>query len=164
MCKNDQETVSNFANFTMMALPAPCHTIGSTLYYLETKIYDPSLEHNSETISPFDNQPCYNVNKLIFTGDTIFIGGCGKFFEGNGPDMEKIITRVKKLNLDTRIFCGHDYAESNMNWAAGIEWENVSYENCKKWIYDRKKGPHKDYVVGNSIGMQNEMNIFCATK
>jgi hydroxyacylglutathione hydrolase len=74
---------------------------------------------------------------LVFTGDTIFIGGCGRFFEGDGRDMQRIITRAKKFHPDTRIFCGHDYTLANLTWAIGIEWENPAYESYKVQIGKR---------------------------
>ena len=131
MCVANQETKINFENFDMLAVPASCHTIGSTLFYLESKIDNQSLPQSPITIQ---NLPCYYSHRLVFTGDTIFIGGCGKFFEGDGRDMQKIVTRAKKFHRDTQIFCGHDYTLANLKWAVGIEWENPAYEECLQRI------------------------------
>ena len=52
------------------ALPAPCHTRGHTLFFLEEE----GISNPEKSI----------YDKVLFTGDTLFVGGCGKFFEGNG--------------------------------------------------------------------------------
>lgn len=72
------------------------------------------------------------VNKALFTGDTIFIGGCGKFFQGTAEQMARNIAWVKTLPPDTHIFCGHDYLESNIKFAKGIEPENPAYDEQLK--------------------------------
>ena len=69
-----------------------------------------------------------SVNRAVFTGDTIFIGGVGKFFEGTAEQMARNIAWVKTLPPTTSIFCGHDYLESNIKFALGIEPENPEYK------------------------------------
>ena len=41
--------------------------------------------------------------------------------------MQRNFSMVKLLPDDTKLYPGHDYAEANMNWAMGIEWENPAY-------------------------------------
>ena len=53
------------------------------------------------------------IDKAVFTGDTIFIGGCGKFFEGNAPQMLAAMDVALTLPEDTKMFCGHEYTMSN---------------------------------------------------
>ena len=55
-----------------------------------------------------------NVNRAVFTGDTIFIGGCGKFFEGNAEGMLYAMDTLSSLPDDTKIFCGHEYTVKNL--------------------------------------------------
>ena len=59
----------------------PCHTKGHILYYCESQSEE---ESKIEVVKENDNkyQHIKNINRCIFTGDTIFIGGCGRFFEG----------------------------------------------------------------------------------
>ena len=74
-------------------LYTPCHTSGHVMYYI----------HPSD--SDEDNFP-----GALFTGDTIFVGGVGAFFEGNSMQMVEIMKRVVKLPHKTLIYCGHEYA------------------------------------------------------
>ena len=68
------------------------------------------------------------VNRAVFTGDTIFIAGVGKFFEGNAEKMANNIAWIKSLPGGTHVFCGHDYLESNIKFTKSIEPENITYD------------------------------------
>lgn len=47
---------------------------------------------------------------LLFPGDTLFVGGCGRFFEGTAEDMYRALYEViLTLPKDTRVYCGHEY-------------------------------------------------------
>lgn len=74
-----KETTEDFGSWTCTFLPAPCHTKGHTLYYCESKEH---ADYN-ETTAPWNGHLEFTQSKVLFTGDTIFIGGCGRFFEGN---------------------------------------------------------------------------------
>lgn len=74
---------------------------------------------------------CFSVNfkdsgeiaapLALFTGDTLFLGGCGRFFEGSGRNMWDIVSRFKaKLSLETVLFVGHDYTKKNLQFASMI--------------------------------------------
>ena len=57
------------------------------------------------------------VDKCVFTGDTIFVGGCGRFFEGSAAEMAQAMAVMRdRLPQDTKMFCGHEYSEQNMNF------------------------------------------------
>ena len=110
----------------MTAFHAPCHTKGHVLYYLE------SLVPAEEKLLSEDNPETCIVNRALFTGDTVFIGGCGKFFQGTATEMAKNFAWIKTLPGDTQIFCGHDYLEGNIKFAKGIEPENPAYDEQLK--------------------------------
>ena len=61
----------------------------------------------------------------VFCGDTLFAGGCGRLFEGT-PEMMYTALQKKLATLpdDTRVYCGHEYTESNLRFAAHVEPEN----------------------------------------
>lgn len=101
---------------------SPCHTKGHVLYYFEAK------QEQQEKLFSEENMETVSVNRALFTGDTIFIGGVGKFFEGTAEQMARNIAWVKSLPPTTAIFCGHDYLESNIKFALGIEPENPEYK------------------------------------
>ena len=62
---------------------------------------------------------------IVFTGDTLFLAGCGRFFEGSPMDMNHALNDVlAKLPKDTLVYCGHEYTLSNLRFAAHVEPNN----------------------------------------
>jgi hydroxyacylglutathione hydrolase len=65
------------------------------------------------------------VNRVVFTGDTLFVGGAGKFFEGTGADMyPSLYEKLAQLPPDTLVYCGHEYTLSNYRFALSMEPDN----------------------------------------
>ena len=63
-----------------------------------------------------------DVNKMIFTGDCLFEGGVGMFFEGNPEQMYTIMDnlfnrRITENHERCALFFGHDYGWKNYMWA-----------------------------------------------
>ncbi|MDE0724296.1 MAG: hydroxyacylglutathione hydrolase [Alphaproteobacteria bacterium] len=56
-------------------------------------------------------------NHWLFSGDTLFIAGCGRLFEGSHEQMYDTLQKIKSLPDDTKLFCGHDYTLSNLTFA-----------------------------------------------
>ena len=61
---------------------------------------------------------------LLFCGDTLFAGGCGRLFEGSPAQMWHSLARLVQLPGDTRIYCAHEYTQANLRFAAAVEPEN----------------------------------------
>jgi len=60
-------------------------------------------------------------------GDTLFAAGCGRLFEGN-PEMmyEALQGKLGRLPGDFRVYCGHEYTESNLRFAVHAEPDNAA--------------------------------------
>lgn len=58
--------------------------------------------------------------QALFTGDTLFAGGCGRLMEGTAAEMMASLARLAGLPASTRIFCGHEYTVRNLTFARGI--------------------------------------------
>lgn len=56
-----------------------------------------------------------------FTGDTLFLAGCGRVFEGTMPMMRASIAKLRALPDDTSVWCGHEYTERNLEFAHAVE-------------------------------------------
>ena len=54
----------------------------------------------------------------LFCGDTLFAGGCGRLFEGSPEQMHRSLSRLASLPETTRVWCAHEYTETNLRWAA----------------------------------------------
>jgi hydroxyacylglutathione hydrolase len=63
----------------------------------------------------------FPADKAVFTGDTLFAGGCGRLFEGDAAQMMSSLGRLAMLPDDTRVYCGHEYTEKNLRFAAQLE-------------------------------------------
>ena len=66
-----------------------------------------------------------NNSPLLFCGDTLFAGGCGRVFEGSFDQMYESLMKLKKLPQNTRIYCGHEYTINNLKFAKAVEPDNI---------------------------------------
>jgi hydroxyacylglutathione hydrolase len=62
--------------------------------------------------------------KAVFTGDTLFSLGCGRLFEGTPQQMWTSLSKLRRLPGDTRVYCGHEYTQSNARFALTLEPDN----------------------------------------
>lgn len=61
---------------------------------------------------------------LVFTGDSLMAGGCGRLFEGTPAEMWGTLTRLVALAPETLVCSGHEYTASNLGFAATLEPAN----------------------------------------
>jgi len=67
----------------------------------------------------------FDEAEAAFTGDTLFAGGCGRLFEGTAEMMFTALhDKLGGLPDDARIYCGHEYTESNLAFAAVVDDDN----------------------------------------
>ena len=66
----------------------------------------------------------FDKEKVVFTGDTLFVLGCGKLFEGTPEIMWNSLLKIRNLPKETKIYCGHEYTRSNADFALTIEKNN----------------------------------------
>jgi len=75
---------------------------------------------------------------ILFCGDTLFAGGCGRVFEGTFEQMFKSLKKISNYPKETKIFCGHEYTLSNLKFALEVDEDNKQLEdeyiNVKKLI------------------------------
>ena len=60
----------------------------------------------------------------LFSGDTLFIAGCGRVFEGTMQMMSESLDKLRKLPPDTKVWCGHEYTVNNLRFARTVEPDN----------------------------------------
>ena len=79
-----------------------------------------------------------NKNPILFCGDSLFAGGCGRVFEGTFEQMFKSLKKISNYPKETKIFCGHEYTLSNLKFALEVDEDNKQlaneYINVKKLI------------------------------
>ena len=79
-----------------------------------------------------------NRDPILFCGDTLFAGGCGRVFEGTFEQMFESLKKISNYPKETKIFCGHEYTLSNLKFALEADEDNKQladeYINVKKLI------------------------------
>jgi hydroxyacylglutathione hydrolase len=65
---------------------------------------------------------------LLFCGDTLFAGGCGRVFEGTPAMMHASLQSLAALPGSTRVFCAHEYTLANLAFAEAVEPENSALQ------------------------------------
>lgn len=76
-----------------------------------------------------------------FTGDTMFLLGCGRLFEGSPLQMWTSLSKIAMLPPETIICCGHEYTQSNARFAVSVDPENTKLSERKQQIDEmRSKG------------------------
>lgn len=122
---------------------------------------------------------------VLFSGDLLFAGGCGRIFDGTGEEMLESMQKISSLPDDTSIYFGHEYTEKNLAFAARVDPKNVAIgKRWKKVEQLRKQGKStspstlKDEKETNpflrldslelqkGIGMEGEslLNVFLALR
>lgn len=72
---------------------------------------------------------CYYTEDMLFCGDTLFAGGCGKLFEGTAHQMYASLSTLAKLPDNTNVYCAHEYTLSNLQFALHLEPDNLALIN-----------------------------------
>ncbi|XP_015925894.1 hydroxyacylglutathione hydrolase, mitochondrial [Parasteatoda tepidariorum] len=125
-------------NLNVKCLLTPCHTRGHVCYFVE----DPS-----------------GGDPAVFTGDTLFYAGCGKFFEGTADQMyEALVVILGALPDQTMVYCGHEYTANNLLYAHHVEPENEVIEKRLEWAKTKKAAGEP--TVPSTIGDEKLLNPF----
>ena len=121
-------------------LDVPGHTAGHIAFYT------PDM----------DGQP------LLFCGDTLFSGGCGRLFEGTPAQMLASLDKLAALPRATRVCCAHEYTLANLNFALDVEPDNATLaayaQHCRQL---REQGKP---TLPSSIGQEVLINPFLRTR
>ncbi|GIL05001.1 MAG: hypothetical protein AMXMBFR72_18220 [Betaproteobacteria bacterium] len=64
--------------------------------------------------------------EVLFCGDTLFAGGCGRLFEGTPAQMHASLSKLARLPDATRVYCAHEYTVANLRFARAVEPDNAA--------------------------------------
>jgi hydroxyacylglutathione hydrolase len=93
--------------------------------------------------------------RAVFTGDTLFIGGCGKFFEGTAEEMHKALNVVLAgLPDDTKVYPGHEYTKSNVKFLLTVS-QSDAVKNLQSFAENNSETQGKF-----TIGDEKNHNVF----
>jgi len=96
--------------------------------------------------------------EVIFCGDTLFVGGCGRVFEGSPPQMRQSLEKLRQLPPQTRIFCAHEYTLANLHFARLVEPSNQRLEAFLEHCEQRRRDSLP--TVPSLLGAECEYNPF----
>ena len=100
--------------------------------------------------------------KSVFTGDTLFVGGCGRVFEGKAATMVNSLNKLASLPADTKVYCGHEYTEKNLRFALTLEPNNQALKTKHEWA--KKVISEGGYTVPSTIEDEKRTNPFLRTE
>ncbi len=99
---------------------------------------------------------------LLFCGDTLFSGGCGRLFEGTPAQMLASLDKLSALPLDTRVCCAHEYTLANLRFAMAVEPDNA--ELAAYQLHCQKLRAQGEPTLPSSIGQEILINPFVRTR
>jgi len=120
------------------SLTTPGHTHSSVCYYIE--------------------EPGDNEERIILTGDTLFVGGCGRCFECDAETMWRSLQKLAALPGDTLVYPGHDYAVENYEFALLIEPYNEMVRQRLQEVKEAQKEGMQ--AVPSTISQEKMTNPF----
>uniref|UniRef100_A0A069DYH6 hydroxyacylglutathione hydrolase n=1 Tax=Panstrongylus megistus TaxID=65343 RepID=A0A069DYH6_9HEMI len=122
-------------------LSTPCHTGGHICYVVSNPGQSPA----------------------VFTGDTLFVAGCGRFFEGTADQMcTALLDKLGTLPDDTQVYCGHEYTTTNLKFAKTLEPNNSDVTEKLNWA-EATRNQQKP-TVPSTIGEEKKYNPFMRVK
>ncbi len=99
---------------------------------------------------------------LLFCGDTLFSGGCGRLFEGTPAQMLDSLDKLAALPADTRVCCTHEYTMANLRFARAVEPANedlARYQRECQALRDRGEP-----TLPAELGEEKRINPFLRTR
>ena len=95
---------------------------------------------------------------ILFCGDTLFAGGCGRLFEGSPKQMWSSLQKLMALPAETMVYCAHEYTLANLEFAYQMapEWEMISQR-----LHDVSNlRRQKKITLPTTIGLEIRTNPF----
>lgn len=96
---------------TFRVIDVPGHTAGHIAYYT----------------------PDFGGVPVLFCGDTLFSGGCGRLFEGSPAQMLASLDKLARLPAETMVCCAHEYTLGNLRFALAVEPDNLDVQARLHW-------------------------------
>jgi len=100
----------------------------------------------------------FRDSRALFCGDTLFALGCGRLFEGTPQQMWTSLSKLRALPPDTRVYCAHEYTQSNARFALTVEPGNPALVNRSHEI-DRLRAAGRP-TVPSTLGEERATNPF----
>jgi hydroxyacylglutathione hydrolase len=123
----------------VQVLDVPGHTAGHVAYFV----------------------PQAQPTPLLFCGDTLFSGGCGRLFEGSPAQMLNSLRKLADLPDQTRVCCAHEYTLSNLRFAMAVEPGNPDLQQYQSDCQQLRAQGRP--TLPSSIEVERRINPFLRT-
>lgn len=92
---------------------------------------------------------------VLFCGDVLFAGGCGRVFEGTPQQMHASLQTLAALPADTQVCCAHEYTLSNLRFARSVEPHNSDIAHYQTWCEARRHNgmPTLPTLIGRELAI-----------
>lgn len=89
--------------------------------------------HTLDHIAYFNHQ-----QEILFCGDTLFLAGCGRVFEGTPKQMHHSLSKIMELPPTTRAYPTHEYSLANLEFAMAVDENNAALKLVQKKCKDKR--------------------------
>lgn len=121
-------------DLTLQVLDVPGHTAGHIAYYSA------------------------GADPILFCGDCLFSGGCGRLFEGTAEQMFASLSKFQTLPSETRVYCTHEYTQANLKFALAVEPENADLLEYNEQVMKAREAGEP--TLPTTIALENKINPF----
>jgi hydroxyacylglutathione hydrolase len=94
----------------------------------------------------------------VFTGDTLFAGGCGKVFGGSMLDMVRSLDKLASLPEQTEVYCAHEYTLENLRFAITVDPNNTAL--LARYRTEQAKRERGMPTLPSTIALEKATNPF----
>ncbi|MGC9386220.1 MAG: hydroxyacylglutathione hydrolase [Hydrogenovibrio sp.] len=96
--------------------------------------------------------------EILFCGDVLFTGGCGKTWTQPASVMAQSLLKLRDLPDDCAVYCGHEYTYANLNFARIAEPDNpeIAERLAQVKLATQKGNP----CVPAPLGLEKRTNPF----
>ena len=134
-----EDDIVNVIGIDFSVIDLPGHTAGHIAYFAQANV------------KPF-------FEPLLFCGDTLFSGGCGRLFEGSAEQMLHSLNKLANLPEGTKVYCAHEYTQANLKFALAVEPENEALKNYSVKVNNLRS---KDQAtIPTTIKVEKQINPF----
>lgn len=101
---------------------------------------------------------CNDQPNLLFCGDSLFAGGCGRMFEGQPAQMLASLEKLSALPDSTLVYCSHEYTQPNLEFALEVEPANERLRARLREVDDLRA--RKEMTLPSTIGLEKGTNPY----
>ncbi len=100
----------------------------------------------------------FDESDALFCGDTLFVMGCGRLFEGTPAQMVTSLAKFDALPDRTRVYCAHEYTQSNGRFALTVEPQNQALQDLMRDVDEKRANGIP--TVPSTLGQERATNPF----